>query len=154
MDKIMDYYNCYSPLCPRRETCILWLNALECVERGENLLCVINPKILEAAGGYDHCPLYYEYKLRQFARGLIWTYRELTVAQLEDLHSALISHFGYSTIVRMRCGYEAISPKEQATIASIFEAWAPGVKPQYKGFEEHYVKPPKVEGRAAHKLLE
>ena len=56
MDKTMDYYNCYSPLCPRRETCILWLNALECVERGENLLCVINPKILEAAGGYDHCP--------------------------------------------------------------------------------------------------
>lgn len=49
MDKTMDYYNCYSPLCPRRETCILWLNALECVERGENLLCVINPKILEAA---------------------------------------------------------------------------------------------------------
>lgn len=115
----MDYNNCYSPLCPRRETCILWLNALECVERGENLLCVINPKILEAAGGYDHCPLYYEYKLRQFARGLIWMYRELTVAQQEDLHSALISHFGYSTIVRMRCGYEAISPKEQATIASM-----------------------------------
>ena len=100
MDKTMDYYNCYSPLCPRRETCILWLNALECVERGENLLCVINPKILEAAGGYDHCPLYYEYKLRQFARGLIWSYREITIAQLEDLHSALISHFGYSTIVR------------------------------------------------------
>ena len=79
MDKTMDYYNCYSPLCPWRETCILWLNALERVERGENLLCVINPKILEAAGGYDHCPLYYEYKLRQFARGLIWSYREITI---------------------------------------------------------------------------
>lgn len=149
----MEYNSCYTPLCPRRETCTLWLSALVSIDKGATQLSITNPKIIEEAGGYDHCPLYHEHKLRQFARGLIWTYREMTVAQQEEVHAALISHFGYSTTVRMRCGYEAIGPEEQATIAGLFESLAPGVEPRYKGFEEHYIKPPRIEGKAARKLL-
>ncbi|OWR77998.1 DUF6078 family protein [Porphyromonas gingivalis] len=150
----MQKNSCYTPLCPRRETCLLWFNALECIDKGATQISITNPKIIQEAGGYDHCPLYYKYKLRQFARGLIWTYQELTVAQQQQIHEALNTHFGYSSMVRMRCGYEAIDPDEQATIASIFEAVAPGViKPRYRSFEEHYIKPPRVEGRAARKLI-
>ena len=149
----MDYDTCYTPLCPRRETCTLWRNALASMDRGEMLLSVMNPKIIEEAGGYDHCPLFLEHKLRRFARGFVWIYRELTVSQLDDLHDELIRTFGYSTMVRMRCGYEAIGSEEQEVIAAIFEEIAPGVEPEYKGFEEHYVKPPRVEGKAVRKLL-
>lgn len=149
----MQYDSCYTPLCPRCNTCTLWHKALEQVAAGARQLTITNPKIIEEAGGYDHCPLYHEYKLRRFARGLVWTYREMTLAQLEDIHHALISHFGYSKVVRMRCGYEVISPDEQAFIAGVFEALAPGNEPEYKTFEEHHVKPPRIEGKAAYKLL-
>lgn len=149
----MDYDSCYTPQCPKREACTLWHNALQRLQEGATQLNITNPKLIEEAGGYEYCPLHQEHKLRSFARALVWTYREMTLDQLERVHAALISHFGYSKVVRMRCGYEAISPEEQATIAGIFEAVAPGSKPQYKGFEEHYTKPRRVEGKAAHKLL-
>lgn len=149
----MEYDSCYTPQCPSKETCTLWLNALKAMEEGHITLGVTNPKLIEQAGGYDHCPQYHEHKLRRYARGLVWTYREMTVGQLEKLHSTLTQHFGYSNIVRMRCGYEAISPEDQNTIASIFAQVAPGHEPQYKSFEEHYVKPHRVEGRAAHRLI-
>ena len=116
-------------------------------------LGVVNPKVIQEAGGYDHCPFFYEYKLRRFARGFVWSYPDLTLSQLHELHDELIGTFGYSNIVRMRCGYEAISPEEQELIASIFEDVAPSVTPEYKGFEEHYVKPPRAEGKATRKLL-
>lgn len=53
----------------------------------------------------------------------------------------------------MRCGYEAISPEEQGFIAKTFATYASTVEPRYQTYEEHYVKPPRIEGRAAHKLL-
>lgn len=149
----METNTCYTPLCPRRESCTLWRNALECIDRGTMFLGVVNPKTIQEAGGYDHCPLFYEYKLRRFARGFVWSYPDLTLSQLHELHDELFGTFGYSKIVRMRCGYEAISPEEQEPIASIFEDLAPSVTPEYKGFEEHYTKPPRVEGKAARKLL-
>ena len=51
----MENNSCYTPLCPRRETCTLWLNALVSIDKGATQLCITNPKIIEEAGGYDHC---------------------------------------------------------------------------------------------------
>lgn len=148
----MQYDSCYTPQCPRRETCTLWHNALKAIEADQPLVSVANPRLIERAGGYDHCPQYYEYKLRRYARGLVWRYRAMTVGQLEELHEALTRHFGRSNLVRLRCGYEAISPEAQGQIADIFERIAPGHAPEYKSFEEHYIKPPRIEGRAVHRL--
>lgn len=116
-------------------------------------LRVTNPRAIAKAGGYDYCPQWHEYKLRRYARALEWTYPEMTLIQLKSVHEALEKRFGYSTIVRLRCGYEAISPDEQAIIESIFDEYATGHKPIYKAFEEHYVRPPRVEGKKAHKLI-
>lgn len=149
----MEHYNCYTPQCPRREVCTLWHNALQAIEQKPLQLSITNPRLIEEAGGYEHCPLFHEYKLRSFARGLVWRYREMTVSQLEEIQQALNQHFGYSKMVRLRCGYEAIDPEEQAVIANIFAQIVPDVSPRYKRFEEHYTKPPRVEGRAAHKYL-
>lgn len=145
--------NCYNTQCPRRENCTLWHKALAAIEEGLLCLGFTNPRLIEEAGGYERCPRYYEYKLRRYARGLVWRYREMSVAQLEALHAALERRFGRSNIVRMRCGYEAIGPEEQAVIAGIFSQVAPGHEPQYKGFEEHYIKPRRVEGKAVHRLM-
>lgn len=148
----MQHDSCYTPQCPRRETCSLWRNALDAIEAGQALVSVTNPRLIEQAGGYDHCPLYYEYKLRRYARGLVWRYRQMSIGQLDALHEALTKHFGYSNLVRIRCGYEVLSPEEQGQIAAIFARVAPGHEPEYKRFEEHYTKPPRIEGRAVHEL--
>ncbi|MBR8763791.1 hypothetical protein IX335_001009 [Porphyromonas levii] len=149
----MEHFSCYTPNCPRRESCTLWQNALLEIEHEAKLLSLTNPRLIEKAGGYDHCPNYHEYKLRRFARGLVWTYDDLTIAQWRDIRSELSAHFSKSAITRMRCGYEAISPEEQELIAHIFDSAAPGSKPRYITYEEHYTKPPRVEGKAAHELL-
>lgn len=149
----MEHTSCYNPACVKRTTCTLWHNALAHLKQGDLLLTVTNPTIIEASGGYEHCPLYHEHKLRQFARGLIWKYPAMTLKQTSDLHDELISRYGYSSIVRMRCGYEAISPDQQAEIEEIFHEVAPGFNPQYKSFEAYYTKPPRVEGKAAHKYI-
>ncbi|WP_238296467.1 DUF6078 family protein [Porphyromonas uenonis] len=106
-----------------------------------------------AAGGYDHCPNYYEHKLRRYARGLVWSYDDLTLAQWRQIQTQLNRQFGYSEMKRIRHGYVALSPEEQGVIAQIFTTIAPGSEPQYVTYEEHYTKPPRIEGRAAHKLL-
>lgn len=149
----MEHTSCYAPQCIKRATCTLWHNALTHLKQGVPLLTITNPTLIEASGGYEHCPLYHEHKLRQFARALIWKYPEMTLEQTSNLHDKLISHFGYSNIVRMRCGYEAITPEQQAKIEAIFHEVAPGFKPHYKSFEVRYTKPPRVEGKAVHKLI-
>lgn len=63
----METNTCYPPW----ESCTLWRNALERIDRGTMFLDVVNPKVIQEAGGYDHCPLFYEYKLRRFARGFV-----------------------------------------------------------------------------------
>lgn len=145
---------CHSPLCSRRETCTLWFNAIEAIEKGDTLLSVVNPKIIDEAGGYDHCPPLPRIQAQTFCTrthlGLSRNDRNPTPPSPQR---ALIGHFGYSAIVRLRCGYDAISPEEQAAITLLFERLAPGIEPRYKAFEEHYLKPPRVEGKAAHKLL-
>jgi len=83
-------------------------------------LGVVNPKTIQEAGGYDHCPLFYEYKLRRFARGFVWFYPDLTLSQLHELHDELFGTFGYSKIVRMRCGYEAIE-----VFPDLWDEWNP-----------------------------
>ena len=149
----MVYGNCYTPDCPKRETCALWINALAEIEQKARLLSFTNPALIEEAGGFENCPNYHEHKLRRFARGLAWQYDDLTLAQWKKVKADLSAHFGYSYVVKMRCGYEAISPEEQAEIAQIFDNVAPGHAPHYTTFEEHYFKPPRVEGKEAKKLL-
>ena len=149
----MEHASCYTPQCTRREQCTLWHNALKEVEHGDSLLTITNPQLIDKAGGYDHCPNYYEYKLRRYARGLVWSYDDLTLAQWRQVQAQLNRQFGYSEMKRIRHGYVALSPEEQGVIAEIFTRIAPGSAPQYITYEEHYAKPPRVEGRAAHKLL-
>lgn len=149
----MEHASCYTPRCTRREQCTLWHNALSEVEHGNSLLTITNPQLIDKAGGYDHCPNYYEYKLRRYARGLVWSYDDLTLAQWRQVQTQLNRQFGYSEMKRIRHGYVALSPEEQGVIAEIFTRIAPGSTPQYITYEEHYAKPPRVEGRAAHKLL-
>lgn len=149
----MEHASCYTPQCTRREQCTLWHNALKEVEHGNSLLTITNPQLIDKAGGYDHCPNYYEYKLRRYARGLVWSYDDLTLAQWRQVQAQLNRQFGYSEMKRIRHGYVALSPEEQGVIAEIFTRIAPGSAPQYITYEEHYAKPPRVEGRAAHKLL-
>ena len=115
-------------------------------------LGLINPYVIEASGGYDHCPMWYEYKLRRYARGLVWSYPDMTVKQLEAVRRDIERTFGHSNTVCMRCGYVAISLDEQAEIANIFAEHAPGHEPRYRAFEEHYVRPQRVEGKAARRL--
>lgn len=145
--------SCYQPQCPKRHTCTLWMNALEDDRRGQVFLSIVNPAIIEAAGGYEHCPLYYEWRKRRFARGLVWKYPELTGAQWAAIRHDLAMEFYPSTLRRIRFGYEAISPEEQSKIAEIFARYAPDVEPRYKSFEEHYIKPPRIEGKEARKFL-
>ena len=149
----MEHASCYTPQCTRREQCTLWHNALKEVEHGDSLLTITNPQLIDKAGGYDHCPNYYEYKLRRYARGLVWRYDDLTLAQWRQVQAQLNRQFGYSEMKRIRHGYVALSPEEQGVIAEIFTRIAPGSAPQYITYEEHYAKPPRVEGRAVHKLL-
>ena len=149
----MEHNSCYTPQCTRREQCTLWHNALVEVEHGNSLLTITNPQLIDKAGGYDHCPNYYEHKLRRYARGLVWSYDDLTLAQWRQIQTQLNRQFGYSEMKRIRHGYVALSPEEQGVIAETFTRIAPSSAPQYITYEEHYVKPPRVEGRAAHKLL-
>ena len=149
----MEHNSCYTPQCTRREQCTLWHNALAEVEHGNSLLTITNPQLIDKAGGYDHCPNYYEHKLRRYARGLVWSYDDLTLAQWRQIQTQLNRQFGYSEMKRIRHGYVAISPEEQGVIAETFTSIAPGSEPRYITYEEHYTKPPRVEGRAAHKLL-
>lgn len=149
----MEHSTCYTPQCSRRESCTLWHNAQASIQQGAIYLSVVNPQIIEKAGGYESCPSYYEHKLRRYARGLIWSYDELTIAQWRTLKAELNAHFGYHNMVRMRCGYEAISPEDQERIADIFARVAAHSSPRYRSYEEHYIKPPRVEGKAVHKLM-
>lgn len=149
----MEHASCYTPQCTQREHCTLWHNALVEVEHSNSLLTITNPQLIERAGGYDHCPNYHEHKLRRYARRLVWRYDDMTLGQKRQIESQLNAHFGKNAVIRMRCGYEAISPEEQGFIAETFAAYAPAVEPQYVTYEEHYTKPPRIEGRAAHKLL-
>lgn len=52
----MENNSCYTPLCPRRETCTLWLNALASIDKGATQLCITNPKIIEEAGATTIAP--------------------------------------------------------------------------------------------------
>ena len=149
----MEHNSCYTPQCTRREHCTLWHNALVEVEHSNSLLTITNPQLIERAGGYDHCPNYYEHKLRRYARGLVWSYDDLTPAQWRQIQTQLNRQLGYSEMKRIRHGYVALSPEEQGVIAEIFTTIAPGSEPRYITYEEHYTKPPRIEGRAAHKLL-
>lgn len=149
----MDKYVCYRPECPRAENCTLYHNALKRLAERASFLDVVSPDVLERAGGYAGCPFYYEHKLRRFARGLVWSYPNMTLAQLRDVQVAITAYFGERNTVRYRMGYEAISPEEQAKIAEIFSHYAPGHQPEYKTYEEHYVRPPRIEGKAVHKYL-
>lgn len=149
----MEHENCYNPQCPRRETCTLWHNALLAIEEERMHLGLVNPLLVEAAGGYDHCPQWHEYKLRRYARGLVWSYPDMTIKQLDAVRHEIERAFGRSNTVRMRCGYVAISPEEQGVIANIFAECAPGHEPRYQAFEEHYVRPQRVEGKAVRRLL-
>lgn len=148
----MDYDNCYTPQCPRRETCTLWHNALKMLEKKPMQIQITNPILIQEAGGYEHCPLYYELKIRRFARGLVWKYPDLTGRQLDQIHAELTDLFGYSKVVRLRCGYEVLTPEEQEAIAHLWQSIAPGHAPQYRAFEEHYIKPRRVEGKASRKI--
>lgn len=47
------------------------------------------------------------------------------------------------TMGRMRRGDEVISPEDQAYIRKVFTQFGQGVEPEFKGFEAHYVKPPR-----------
>lgn len=147
-----EFDSCYHTACPKREGCTLWHNAQEGLEGARSFVSLVNPRLIERVGGYEHCPMYHEYKLRRFARGLIWRYNELTIGQHAEIHTAILDHFGKATTNRYRFGYEAISPECQQSIEDIFERLAPGHKPQYRSYEEHYIKPARVEGKAARKI--
>lgn len=116
-------------------------------------LGVTNPQLIEQLGGYDHCPRFYEWRLRQFARFLVWNYPDLTGRQWQAIKYDLVSAFSENTLKRFRNGYEAISPGEQERIAEVFARHSPDVRPRYKRTEEHYLKPPRIEGKEARKLL-
>lgn len=137
----MEYNSCYLPQCPRREECTLWHNALREIDKGRAFVTVVNPQHLEAAGGYEHCPAFYRWQARRFARGLRWRYGALTVDQQDAIHAELESHFGYSLMGRMRRGDEVISPDDQEVIRAIFARHAEGIEPEYESFETHYIKP-------------
>lgn len=132
---------CYTPACPRRETCHRWHLALEAIERGDFFLYTVNPEAISKAGGFEACPLYYEHRKRRYARGLRWKYGELTGNQQTAIHEELTWHFGYSRIGRIRRGDEVISPEEQEEIRQIFARYSKDVTPEYLGFEEHYTAP-------------
>lgn len=104
---------------------------------------VANPQRIEKAGGYDHCPAFHRWELRQFARGMRWRYGALTGDAQAAIHQTLESHFGHALMGRMRRGDEVISPEEQAYIRKVFAQLGQGVEPEFKGFEAHYVKPPR-----------
>lgn len=139
----MEYNSCYAPHCPRREECTLWHNAQKEMEQGCVFVSLVNPKLIEEAGGYEHCPEFYQWQERQFARGMRWRYGSLTGDAQTAIHTDLTRHFGYALIGRMRRGDEVISPEDQEIIRVIFARHAAGVEPEFKSFEMHYIKPPR-----------
>ena len=139
----MEYDSCYAPQCPRREECTLWHNAQREMSTGTFFLGVANPQLIEQAGGYDHCPEYYRWELRRFARGMRWRYGALTGDAQEEIHERLEGYFGRSLMGRMRRGDEVISPDAQEYIRSVFAELAGGIEPEFLSFEEHYIKPPR-----------
>lgn len=139
----MEYDICYTPQCPRHEECTLWHNARREMEQERFFLSIANPRIIEKAGGYDHCPVFHRWELRRFARGMRWRYGALTSDAQDAIHERLESHFGYALIGRMRRGDEVISPDDQAYIRKVFAEAGQGVEPEFLAFEEHYIKPPR-----------
>lgn len=139
----MDYLSCYMPQCPRREQCTLWHNAITYMDEGATMLQVTSPRIIEEAGGFDHCPHYYEWRLRRFARGMQWRYGALTGDQQDAIQRELKMRFGYSLVGRMRRGDEVISPEQQEEIRAIFARHSDTVEPHFESFEMHYIKPPR-----------
>ena len=139
----MEQNSCYAPQCPRREQCTLWHMALQEIDRDAMLLSLVNPRLIERAGGYDHCPAFYEHKLRRYARGMRWRYGALTGDTQDAIHERLERHFGRSLMARMRRGDEVISPEDQTYIRKLFAEMAPEVEPEFLAYEEHYVKPPR-----------
>lgn len=132
---------CYTPQCPRHEECSLWHNALEAIAQGQLTIGVTNPKLIEEHGGYEHCPMYHEWKLRRYARGMRWRYGALTVEAQQAIHQELTHHFGYALIGRIRRGDEVISPEDQKYIHSVFARFSDEVEPEFLDFEMHYIKP-------------
>lgn len=137
----MARYSCYAPECTRRSTCTLWHNAQKQIEAGHTFISVVNPRHIEAQGGYDHCPQYHEWKLRAYARGMRWYYGQLTGDAQTAIHRSLERHFGKSLMGRMRRGDEMISPEDQEVIRSIFARYAPDVAPEFLAIEMHHIKP-------------
>lgn len=137
----MVHNSCYAPECPRREDCTLWHLAQKAIEQGQLCIEVTNPKLIEAAGGYDHCPAYYEWRERRYARGMRWRYGALTGDVQAEIHRRLEQHFGKSLMGRMRRGDEVIGPEEQEYIRTLFAQLAPDVEPEFLAYEMHYVKP-------------
>lgn len=134
---------CYATLCPRREECTLWHNALFEMEKGYHFLQIISPKVIESAGGYDHCPHFFRWELRTYARGLHWHYGGLTGDAEDAIHRRLEEHFGPSLAGRIRRGDEVVSPEDQAYIRDLFAEFSSTVRPEYRSFEQHYNKPPR-----------
>ncbi len=139
----MEYDSCYTPQCPRCEECTLWHNAQRALTEDLAFLGVANPQRIEKAGGYDHCPAFHQWELRQFARGMRWHYGALTGDTQAAIHQTLENHFGHALMGRMRRGDEVISPEDQAYIRKVFTQFGQGVEPVFKSFEAHYVKPPR-----------
>lgn len=120
-----------------------WHNAQQDIAKGAIFLTIVNPRLIEQAGGYERCPEFQKWELRRFARGMRWRYGALTGDAQKAIHERLEEHFGRALTGRMRRGDEVISPEDQEYIRRVFAESGQGVEPEFVAYEEHYVKPPR-----------
>lgn len=114
----MGYAICDSENCPRRESCLRSIAAVEQLQREETVRLVNRryPSFREGEG----CRHYRSSKPERYAYGFAGAMERLSVRDYREVSLELKARTSQSTFYRMKSGELALSPEMQRRIIALF----------------------------------